>query len=415
MLDTVRGGAGSVLRGVAVAVGALGAGAAWAGPLDRSGQSVAVIFEEGNYVELSLGYVDPSVDGEGLVSLDPLAPLRGLGATAPPLGLAGAGSGDVAESFLLPGAAIKLDLGRGVSAALIYDQPFGADTAYPLGTGFYGAGIEATADTHAVTGLLRRRWESGVSVHGGLRRQTYETAVGVPILFAPPSQEAVGASIATGEPVALDGYFGDGDRDGAWGWVAGAAYEIPALALRVSATYGSEVEHELDTVETGPVPVRSSLPITTPRSLILEFQTGVAPDTLLFGGVRWSDWSSFSVTARGFFAATGDAIVSYEEDTYDVTLGVGRQLTERFAGAVSIGYGTDADGDDEFVSVLGPTAGAVSITLGGTYTTGPIEFSGAVSYARLGDVETTLDDVNPAARFEGNDAVGVFLKAAYRF
>lgn len=391
-----------------------------AGPLDRTGQSVGVIFEEGNYVELSLTHVDPEVTGEGLVPFDPLAPLRALGAEAPPLGLRGASSGDVARSFTLPGAAVKLDLGRGLSAALIYDQPFGADTDFPLGTGFYAAGTTASVDTRAATGLLRYRHASGFSVHGGLRRQTYETAVDVPLVFAPPTSGAVAAAIAAGEPVAVEGYRGQGARDAAWGWVAGVAYEIPAIAARVSLTYSSEVDHELVIVETGPVPGRSVLPVTTPDSVNLEFQTGVAPRTLVFGGVRWTDYSEFEVRPAGFAAATagpdnpeGNDIVSYDEDSYDFTLGVGRQLTESLAGAITVGYGPG--GGDDFVSILGPTDGVLSLAVGATYTTGPVEITGAVSYSWLGDADSSLDDEATAGGFEDNDAVGVLVKVAYRF
>lgn len=37
--------------------------AATAGGIDRSGQSIGAIFEDGKYVELSYGYVTPSVSG----------------------------------------------------------------------------------------------------------------------------------------------------------------------------------------------------------------------------------------------------------------------------------------------------------------------------------------------------------------
>lgn len=399
---------------------ALVAGAATAGPLDRSGQSVAVIFEEGGYVEFSLTHVDPRVDGEGLATFDPLAPLRALGAEAPPIGLPGAGSGSVSRDHSFAGAAVKLDLGRALSAALIYDEPWGADTYFPLGTGFYAAGTLARADSEAATGLLRYRHRSGLSVHGGLRYQTYETAVDAPVVFAPPTQDAVAAAIASGEPVPRDGYSGRGARDGAWGYVLGAAYEVPAIAARVSLTYSSEIEHELDVVERGPAPGTSVMALTTPESVNLEFQTGVAAGTLIFGGVRWTDYSEFDVRPMGFAAATatpenpdGLDIVSYEDDAFDWTLGVGRQLTEDFAGAVSITYATGAGG--EFKSILGPTDGYVSVGLGGTYTAGPIELTGAVSYAWLGDAEATLDGEAPVATFEDNEAVALRAKVAYRF
>lgn len=78
--------------------------AATAGGLDRSGQSVGVIFKDGNWAELSFGNVNPTVSGI----------------------YAGAGnvsSGDMADSYNQLGGAVKFDLGNGFGAALIFDQP----------------------------------------------------------------------------------------------------------------------------------------------------------------------------------------------------------------------------------------------------------------------------------------------------
>ena len=75
----------------------------------------------------------------------------------------------------------------------------------------------------------------------------------------------------------------------------------------------------------------------------LDFQTGVAPKTLVFGYVRWVDWPEFTtpplfgqITA----AAAGQSVplVKYESAIWTYNLGIGRQLTDRLAGAFSITY-----------------------------------------------------------------------------
>src|SRR6056297_2109725 len=106
---------------------AAAAGVAQAGNLDRSGQSIAPLFETGNYVELSFGVVSPSVSGA-------LAP------PAPPVP-----SGDMADTHWQVGAAYKHQYNKNVSFAFIYDQPFGADSAYPGGA-YPLAGTQATFD-----------------------------------------------------------------------------------------------------------------------------------------------------------------------------------------------------------------------------------------------------------------------------
>ena len=378
-------GAGPLRRG-AILLLASGT-AAQAGPLDRSGRPIDVIFEPGGYVQFSLGYVWPSTSGLSVLAV-------------PPFGVAGVTSGDVTENFAVPGAALKLDLTSNLSAAVIYDQPLGADLDYPLDTGFVAAGIGARVDTHALTGLLRYRFTSALSVHGGVRYQTYDTDTQVPLVVAPVGPNA-------GVP-----YDVAGERDGAFGYVLGAAFEVPQIAGRISLTYNSEIAHELDTIESGPAPGRSTTDITTPRSLDLSFQTGVAPDTLLFGSVRWTDASAFRVTPVGFLAATGNSILDYDEDTYDYSLGLGRRFSERWAGAVTFAY-SPAEG--ELSDVFGPTDGAFSVGLGATYVFDPVEVTAGVSYAWLGDGEVSLDGETVSSVFEDNEAVAVGIEIAYRF
>ncbi|GAB5436920.1 hypothetical protein [Falsiruegeria mediterranea] len=81
-----------------------------------------------------------------------------------------------------------------------------------------------------------------------------------------------------------------------FGYALGVAWERPDIAARVSLTYSSAMEHTLLESESlnppPPVPagtlvtVPASSTIETPQSVNLDFQTGIAPDTLLFGSVR---------------------------------------------------------------------------------------------------------------------------------
>ena len=68
-----------------------------------------------------------------------------------------------------------------------------------------------------------------------------------------------------------------------------ARYRGPRVAL----TYNSAISYELPTTETSVLgTVNSTTDTETPQSVNFEFQTGVAADTLLFGGVRWVDWTA---------------------------------------------------------------------------------------------------------------------------
>ena len=318
---------------------------------------------------------------------------------------AGAGSGDLAEAFSTFGFAIKRDFTDSLSGAVIYDQPFGADVSYPVQP-YFAAGSSATVDSDAVTALLRYRFAGGFSVHGGLRYETIEGTVRIPFVQA------------TEGPTAGVPYSNTADGDGGVGYVAGVAYERPDIALRVALTYNSEIGHDLPTEEFGPLPAESTTTIELPQSVRLDFQSGIATDTLVFGSIRWADWSDFDISPQSYLALTGGPVVSYPEDITTYSIGLGRRFTDAFSAAVSVSY---EESYDELVTNLGPTAGLTAIGLGATYAfDGGIEMTGALQYTFLGDARTALTNPATGERFaaaeaEDNDLVALGLQLAYRF
>jgi long-subunit fatty acid transport protein len=373
----------------------LTAGIASAGGVDRSGQSVAVIYKEGSYAELSFGAVSPNVSGTQSVN---------IGASS-----AGADSKDATDRFMQFSGAIKHDYNDRFSIALIADQPFGAEIEYEGGTGYFATGGKADFASSALTTIARYKFNENFSVHGGLRYQRVSASAFVPYITLP-----VG-------PLAGTPYDVDGDQDGGWGYLVGVTYEIPDIALRVGLTYNSKVSHSLDTTESSALGlnVSSSTKIETPESLNLEFQTGIAADTLLFGSARWVNWSEFDISPEDYKTLTGllagdsgTALVSYESDRVSYTLGVARRFNETWAGSVSVGY-EPQNGD--YASNLGPTDGYWSLGLGASYTMENIEISGGVRYVWVGDTETAVGPFKPAAKFKDNSAIGVGLKVGITF
>ncbi|MEZ5779603.1 MAG: outer membrane protein transport protein [Paracoccaceae bacterium] len=364
--------------GVAGAL-ALGASSAIAGGVDRSGQSVSVIFEDGNYAEFSLGTVSPDVSGTAVA--------------VPAPGLNGAKSGDMAASYIQFGGAYKHRFSDQLDAAIIVDQPFGADVSYPNGTNYYAQGATAELNTTAITGVLQYTMPSNVSVYGGVRYQTMSADASIPF---------------------VGGYVAKGDRDGAFGYLLGVAYEKPEIALRVALTYNSKIKHELKTSENSALgPLSTVTDIETPESVSLEFQSGVAKDTLVFGSIRWVDWSNFDITPQQYQTLTGGgSLVSYNDDTVSYSLGVGRRFNEHWSGALTLGYEKQHGG---ISSNLGPTDGYKSIGLGATYTQDNMKITAGVRYVDIGDAQTQLQTVVPSANFKGNSAIGVGVKVGFTF
>ncbi|WP_407303587.1 outer membrane protein transport protein [Acinetobacter sp.] len=242
-----------------------------------------------------------------------------------------------------------------------------------------------------------------------------------------------------------NGYDASIKETGDIGWLAGVAFQIPDIALKASLTYRSEIEHSVDAVETlsaasglaligvDPVELLSSkgqTNITTPQSVNLDFQTGIMADTVAFANVRWVDWSSFSIRPYKFGLVSeavgplpavnrpnGFNLVEYADDQISATVGVGRKLSEQWAGNLSVGWDSGAGNP---VSTLGPTEGYWNVGLGMQFSPAPNYFiAGGVKYFMLGDAkaQTGAQAGGDAyvASFEDNDAWAYGLKIGYRF
>lgn len=329
---------------------------ATAGGFDRSGQSVGIIFEQGNVAELSFGYVDPELTGT-------------FGGPS--------SSGDIAPSYAQIGVGIKSEVNENLSIALIMDSPFGADVDYSNST-FYPPALataSASVDSSGITALARYKFNDRVSVHGGLRFVSVEGRV-----------DNIGG-----------GYDATYESDSDIAFVLGAAYEIPDIALRVAVTYSSETQHTLD------ISAGGSTDVTLPQSVNLDFQTGIAADTLLFANIRWAEWTKTAL----FDPNIATTLVSHSNDSMSYSLGVGRRFSDSLSGAVTLGYEASQGG---LAADLSPTDGNTSIGLGLTYTMDSVKITGGVRYVMVGDATT----VN-GATFTDNSATAIGLKVSYSF
>jgi long-chain fatty acid transport protein len=313
----------------------------WAGAIDRSGQGLGALFEQGRYVEASISHVSPRVRGSDLLG----------GATS-----------DVAGNYLLPALSVKLDASDKLSLALVVDQPYGADILYGKGSLLLG-GTRVDVSSYALLGLTRYRFTENFSAHAGLRVQNSSATVRL-------------NGLAYG-PVA--GYEVKMASDTASGAVVGAAFEIPAIALRISATYHDAIKHRFDTRETAQLPPlngTSTTEISTPRAVNLEFQTGIADSTLLFGRLRWVKWSEFRVDPALFFAVTGEGLIELK-NTHTYTLGLARQFSDHWEGAVSIDY---EQRGDPLSSPLAPVNGRKGLTVAAIYRWDRTKITAGMSY-----------------------------------
>jgi long-chain fatty acid transport protein len=244
------------------------------------------------------------------------------------------------------------------------------------------AGTTADLTSSAITGLLRYKMPNNFSVYGGLRYETVKGVVSIPL---------------------VGGYTLVTNNDSELGYVIGAAWEKPEIAARVALTYNSAIRHNLDSLEFGLV--AGNFVTEVPQSVNLEFQTGIAEGTLLFGSIRWVDWSAFQIDPPAYPLA--DPLVAYPEDRITYNLGIGRRFNDNWSGAVTLGY---EKSDGEITGNLGPTDGFASIGLAATYTMDNMKITGGVRYVDIGDATTSL-----GADFSGNSGVGVGIRVGYTF
>jgi len=348
---------------------------ATAGGIERSNQSIAILFEEGTYLQFGLGHVGPSVSGVG-----PNA--SGSGRTS---------TGDMAPSYNSPTISFRSDLTDKLSFGFIIDSHVGADAHYPAGTNYRAQGTTAELDGSAFTALLRYEMEGNVSVHGGLRVSDIEGTASISFLN-------YGLDVEGGQKL---------------GYVLGAAYEMPEIAMRVALTYNSAITHTLSGTNgllRPQIAAPTSFDSTIPQSVMLEAQSGIAANTLLFGSVRWVDWSEFDIIPPDLINPITSQVlplVDYEHDTTTYTLGLGRRLNENWSGAVSLVHEKEVGNATD----LSPVDGRTGIGLGVTWENERFEVTGGVQYSRLADTDT------PAlgAAFRDNKTLAAGLRLGFRF
>ncbi|MBJ8550940.1 OmpP1/FadL family transporter [Acinetobacter bereziniae] len=444
---------------VALIVATLPATGVFAAALDRSGQSISAFLQPGNYFEAGISVLDPTVEGKETAAMG------------------GRNINDMGDDYYFPSAALKLQLTDNFSFGLLYDQPFGADAAYNGTNEFVAAPTDPV-----LTGLPITTTQLG-GVTGNTKVKVDTQNISMIFGFQPNEnfnfygggvyQTVKGNVSLRGKAYSLyNGYDAKIKETSGAGWLAGAAFQIPDIALKASVTYRSEIDHDADATETiaiadalGAMPTSElqkllaglgntgaamtpallkalaankesgKTKITTPQSVNLDFQTGIMENTVAFANLRWVDWSSFSIRPYKFGNVStavgpllglanpnnarpnGFNLVEYSKDQFSATVGVGRKLNEQWAGNVSVGWDSGAGNP---ITTLGPTEGYWNLGLGVQYSPTPSTFiAGGVKYFWLGDAKAQTGAQaggnDYVAEFKDNNAIAYGLKMGYRF
>jgi long-chain fatty acid transport protein len=392
---------------------------AGASGLDRSGQPSEDFSASGTLAYASAYHISPDVSG---------------------VESNGAKIDDLAEEYEGYGYGVKTDINDRVSVGVFYDQPFGAAVLFegnnslvnPTATTNELKYTMADVSTDNFTGML------GLNLGANNNFKVY----GGPVLQKIEGEVRINADLSkTPQLAPVNGYSLDLAKNTAYGYMAGIAYVKPEIGLKAAVTYRSEIEHDSNYAETMPFVngVNTQLPpamqlnatqtreseLTTPKSVNIDFQTGLNPTTLLTAKARWVPWSDFKITPP-LLNANGIALnalqgvqkdqvnlLEYSDDAYMVEVGLGKRLTPALAVSGSIGWDSGAGNP---VSPLGPTEGYYSVGLGAKYNLTPAwSVSAGAKYLMLGDADGQLAaSGTPIGTFEDNDAYLFGMKIAYQ-
>ncbi|MDW5313821.1 OmpP1/FadL family transporter [Rhizobium sp. PL01] len=329
--------------------------AASAGGLERGGYNIDLLFDPSTYAaEAAATYVNPQRELDNVVDVNPA---NGIGSN----GIGGGQTNGVGETegYWVPRIGVKAGFGDSVDCMADYSQPWGAHTK--PGASWMGANdnIETKIESDNYAATCSYKWDVGKGQFRIIGGGFYQEVGGFKERFV--------------SPLVGPGFNGVGrlDLDGSgWGWRAGAAYEIPEYALRASLVYNSAVD--LDNLEGTIDLTKVRLPIpgggsfagskydvssfaSMPDSLELKVQSGIAPGWLVFGSVKWTDWSQLQViqvTAnQPSPTRPPTSLVLLYRDGWTVTGGVGHKFNDQWSGAASLtwdrgtshGYGNQTD------------------------------------------------------------------------
>ena len=209
----------------------------------------------------------------------------------------------------------------------------------------------------------------------------------------------------------------------------GAAYEKRDIALRVElivqsktkiSNFKAQSKFAANGVATTLADVTGES-MTIPQSMKLNFQSGIAEGTLLFGTIHQANWkdAQIGIPAIGAGAAGGgvNAINSDFANKTTYSIGVGRKLTDQLSGILS--YTTEAGGGKTDTDPFTLRNGYQSVSLAARYTMDNITITGGYNYTMPGDVDLAHESGGVpsglTASYKNNNVSALGLKVGFSF
>ena len=211
------------------------------------------------------------------------------------------------------------------------------------------------------------------------------------------------------------------------GYIVGAAYSVPEIALRAEFIYQPKTELKTTANFTGAGALNNPLinkpaaqsSVSLPDTYALSFQTGIATDTLLMASYQRASWSKAQITSSVVGAATlailpaaAAANIKTEfEDSEAFSIGLGRKFSGNVSGSIT--YSKEEGSSTPATSLFIVSNGSETISLGLQYNRDNMTISGGISPTNVGDV--TVNSASGTMKYTGNTVTAMGLKIAFAF
>ena len=349
--------------------------------LERINIDPSFMFTEGSSAEIGFANVSPS-----------LPTVKGTGSA-----FTFASGLDVAPSFSALTGSVKTEIGDSFDLGLFYSsQGNGVGIDYGTITGPEGAvTIKADLEIPTLAAIGKYQINEAMSVFVGAKQSTFKGGA---------TLKLGNDSNGNGVPDVTSHW--EMSKKSGIGAIYGAAYEMPEIALRVILTIEDDIDYKIPVTGKAGLASTGTATASIGDAISLNFQTGIAEDTLLFGNIRRSNWKDNQVKVP---TPAGLAQISSFSDGDSYSLGIGRKINDDLSVSISGFYDGSSGGA---ISELAPTGSTKTLSVGGKYAIADnADLSIGGSYSQRGDALTA----NYKASLTDSEVISLGAKIAFSF
>ena len=210
-------------------------------------------------------------------------------------------------------------------------------------------------------------------------------------------------------------------------YILGAAFSMPEIALRAEVLFQPSSKITTSGAYTSaalvmpglnlPAGIAGSVAATLkmPEMLTINFQTGIAKDTLLTASIHQAKWGSSQVTANVTSGNAGvdavAAVTSAFSDSTRYSIGLGRKFTDNLSGSIS--YSQEDGSGSTSKSSFSMSNGSKAISAGLKYSLEKMDISFGVSHTMFNDI--TVNAITPNLSYRNNSATTMGFKISTNF